>query len=142
MTDSLGECRVGVNLTDFHLPSDSQALVHELYVIMLNFWFSANLYLTLLPLSKHSVHKDTIRPNCKYMEAKNNTDIMFMWHVLCVTAFYTLLHHPFVPAQTLPTDQRNFKEGCLNLLLFSLHKPQFTISFSHVSSQMFHSCPL
>lgn len=144
MTDSLGKCRVGVNLIDFHLPSDSQALVRESYVIIQNFWFSANLYCTLLPLSKYSMHKDTIISVFFLLPLHGYQYVCSLAQAAC-SVCHSLLHSapsPFCSSSNSPTDQRNFKERCLNLLLFSLHKPQFTISFPHVSSQMFHSFPL
>lgn len=111
-------------MIDFHLPSDSQALVSESYVIMQNFLFSANLYLTLLPLSKHSMHKGTTSYQYSFMLPFHGFQhIRSLAQVAC-SVYHSLLHSapsPFCSSSNSPVDQGDFKEGCLNLFLFSLH---------------------
>lgn len=125
-----------------YLPSESQALVSESHVILQNFCFSANSYLTLLPLSKHSLHKDTISSIIVLLPLHGCQCTCSLAQVAC-NVCHSLLHSApssFFPAQTLQQIRGTLKKDAPTSLQFA--QPQLTISFSRVSRRAFHSCPL
>lgn len=60
-TDTLGRCRLGVNLIDFHYPQSGELwqVIHTWSCRQTIKQDSTTLYLTLLPIPIHSMHKDS-----------------------------------------------------------------------------------